>query len=73
MDFSLSSEQKLIKQTAADFASEELLKGAIERDIKKIWPTDQISKMGELGFMGIMVIQAFYRAFMSINHIFEYF
>ena len=55
MDFSLSSEQKLIKKTAADFASDELLKGAVERDIKKIWPTDQISKMGELGFMGMMV------------------
>ena len=55
MDFNLSSEQKLIKQTAADFALDELLQGAVERDIKKIWPSDQISKMGELGFMGMMV------------------
>ena len=55
MNFNLSSEQKLIRQTAADFASEELLKGAVERDIKKIWPADQISKMAELGFMGMMV------------------
>ena len=55
MDFNLSSEQKLIKQTAADFAADELLKGAVERDINKIWPTEQISKMAELGFMGMMV------------------
>ena len=55
MNFNLSSEQKLIKQTAADFASDELLKGVVERDINKIWPTEQISKMAELGFMGMMV------------------
>ena len=55
MDFNLSSEQKLIKQTAADFAADELLKGVVERDINKIWPTEQISKMAELGFMGMMV------------------
>ena len=55
MNFNLSSEQKLIKQTAADFASDELLKGAVERDMNKIWPTEQISKMAELGFMGMMV------------------
>ena len=55
MDFNLSSEQKLIKKTAADFASDELLKGAVKRDQKKIWPVDQVSKMAELGFMGMMV------------------
>ncbi len=55
MNFNLSSEQKLIKQTAADFALDELLKDVVERDIKKIWPSDQISKMAELGFMGMMV------------------
>ena len=55
MNFNLSSEQKLIKKTAADFALAELLKDVVERDIKKIWPSDQISKMAELGFMGMMV------------------
>ena len=55
MDFNLSSEQKLIKKTASDFASKELIKGVIDRDKNKIWPTEQISKMGELGFMGMMV------------------
>jgi len=55
MNFNLSSEQKLIKQTAANFALDELLKGAVERDMNKIWPAEQISKMAELGFMGMMV------------------
>jgi len=55
MDFSLTSEQQLIKQTASDFAKEELMAGAVERDKNKIWPKDQISKMADLGFMGMMV------------------
>ena len=55
MNFNLSSEQKLIKQTAADFAKDELLKGVVDRDINKIWPINQVSKMAELGFMGMMV------------------
>jgi len=55
MDFSLTSEQQLIKQTASDFAKEELMVGAVERDKNKIWPKDQISKMADLGFMGMMV------------------
>jgi len=55
MDFNLTSEQKLIKQTAAEFSKEELLEGAVHRDKNKIWPSEQVSKMGELGFMGMMV------------------
>ena len=55
MDFNLTSEQQLIKQTAADFSKEELLQGAVDRDKNKIWPKDQISKMANLGFMGMMV------------------
>ena len=55
MDFNLTSEQKLIKQTASKFALDELKKGAVERDLKKIWPTNQISMMSNLGFMGMMV------------------
>ena len=55
MDFNLTSEQQLIKQTATDFSKEELLHGAVDRDKNKIWPKDQISKMANLGFMGMMV------------------
>ncbi len=55
MDFTLNDEQKLIQQTAREFALEELKPGVMERDEKKIWPAEAIKKMGELGLMGMMV------------------
>jgi len=55
MNFDLKEEHKLIQQTARDFAQNELLPGVLERDENKIWPKDAILKMGELGFMGMMV------------------
>jgi alkylation response protein AidB-like acyl-CoA dehydrogenase len=55
INFNLSEEQELIKNTAREFAVKELLPGAIERDEKKLWPKTQISQMGELGFLGMMV------------------
>jgi alkylation response protein AidB-like acyl-CoA dehydrogenase len=55
MNFSLSEEQLMVQQAARDFAQNELLPGVIERDEKQIFPTEQIKKMGELGFMGMMV------------------
>ena len=55
MNFNLTSEQKLIKQTAADFSRDELKDGAVDRDKNKIWPKEQIKKMADLGFMGMMV------------------
>ncbi len=54
INFNLSEEQLLIKKTAKEFAKNELLSGAIERDDKKIWPEEQIKKMSDLGFMGMM-------------------
>ncbi len=55
MNFVLSEEQELIKQAARDFANNELLPGVIERDTTQTYPVEQIRKMGELGFMGMMV------------------
>ncbi|MFQ6609229.1 MAG: acyl-CoA dehydrogenase [Fidelibacterota bacterium] len=55
MNFELTDEQKLIQTTAREFAQAELADGVIERDEKKIWPHEGIQKMGELGFMGMMV------------------
>jgi len=57
MNFNLTEEQKLIQKTAKDFALNELVPGAINRDANKIWPSEQVEKMAELGFMGIMVSQ----------------
>ena len=55
MDFKLTEEQELIKQAARDFAQNELLPGVIERDEKQKFPEEEVKKMGELGFMGMMV------------------
>ncbi|MDO6472985.1 acyl-CoA dehydrogenase [Maribacter sp. 1_MG-2023] len=55
MDFSLNEEQKLIQQAARDFAETELLAEVIERDDAQRFPTEEIKKLGELGFLGMMV------------------
>jgi len=55
MDFELSEEHKMIQQAARDFANNELLPGVIDRDEKQEFPKEQIKKLGELGFMGMMV------------------
>ncbi|MFZ9956614.1 MAG: acyl-CoA dehydrogenase [Flavobacteriales bacterium] len=55
MDFDLTEEHKMIQQAARDFANNELLPGVIDRDEKQEFPKEQIKKLGELGFMGMMV------------------
>jgi alkylation response protein AidB-like acyl-CoA dehydrogenase len=55
MNFEFSEEQLMIQQAARDFAQNELLPGVIERDEHQKFPAEQIKKLGELGFMGIMV------------------
>lgn len=55
MRFELSEEHLMIQQAARDFAQNELLPGVIERDAKEQFPAEQVKKMGELGFMGMMV------------------
>ena len=54
MNFLLTEEQKAVQDAARDFAQSELLPGVIERDEKQEFPKDQIKKMAELGFMGMM-------------------
>jgi len=55
MIFELTEEQKMIRDVARDFAQNELKPGVIERDENQIFPSEQIKKLGELGFMGMMV------------------
>ncbi len=55
MKFQLTEEHLMIQQAARDFAQNELLPGVIERDNEQKFPTEQIKKMGELGFLGMMV------------------
>jgi len=55
MDFTLSEEQKMIQQAARDFANAECLPGVIERDEHQKFPYDQVMKLADLGFLGMMV------------------
>ena len=55
MEFQLSEEQLMIQQAARDFAQNECLPGVIERDEKQQFPKEQIEKLADLGFMGMMV------------------
>ncbi len=59
MDFNYSEEHLMIQNAARDFAKNELLPGVIERDRDMIFAKEQIQKLGELGFMGIMVDPTF--------------
>lgn len=55
MNFELTEEHKMIRDAARDFAQTELLPGVIERDENQTFPAEQIKKLGELGFLGMMV------------------
>jgi alkylation response protein AidB-like acyl-CoA dehydrogenase len=55
MNFELTEEHKMIRDAARDFAQTELLPGVIERDENQSFPAEQVKKLGELGFLGMMV------------------
>ena len=55
MNFNLTEEHLMIRDAARNFAQTELLPGVIDRDNKQEFPNELVKKMGELGFLGIMV------------------
>ena len=55
MEFELTEEQLSVREAAREFTQQELLPGVIERDRDMKHPTDQVRKMGEMGFLGMMV------------------
>ena len=55
MNFQLSEEHLMIQRAARDFAQNECLPGVIERDEKQQFPREQLMKLAELGFLGMMV------------------
>ncbi len=55
MNFELTEEQEMIRDAARDFAQRELLPGVIERDDNAIYPKEQVKRLGELGFLGMLV------------------
>jgi alkylation response protein AidB-like acyl-CoA dehydrogenase len=59
MNFQLSEEHLAVQEAAREFARTELLPGVIERDEHQKFPAEQMKKLGELGFMGMMVDPAY--------------
>ena len=55
MNFELTEDQIMIKESAMDFAENEIAPSAVQRDKDAEFPVDIVKKMGELGFMGMMV------------------
>ena len=61
MDFEFSEEHLMIQKAARDFAVNECLPGVIERDEQQKFPKEQIKKLADLGFMGMMVESGIWR------------
>ncbi|HCA79576.1 MAG TPA: acyl-CoA dehydrogenase [Bacteroidetes bacterium] len=59
MNYTFSETHLMIRDTARQFAQDELAPGVIERDEKEMFPYDAVKKMGELGFMGMMVAEEY--------------
>jgi butyryl-CoA dehydrogenase len=55
MDFDLTEEQRMIRETAREFAAREIEPKAKELDKTGRWPTEIVARMAELGFLGMMV------------------
>ncbi|MEX2117804.1 MAG: acyl-CoA dehydrogenase [Bacteroidota bacterium] len=59
MNFHFTETQLMIKETARQFAEEVLAPSADERDEREEFPREAVAKMGELGFMGMMVSEQY--------------
>ncbi|HMS33356.1 MAG TPA: acyl-CoA dehydrogenase [Ignavibacteria bacterium] len=55
MNFDLTEEQVAIRDAARDFAETEIAPTSVERDLTSEFPAEIVKKLGELGFMGMMV------------------
>ena len=55
MQFELTEEQMAVKEAARNFTQQELLPGVIERDREMKYPKNQVRRMAEMGFLGMMV------------------
>lgn len=66
MIFELTEEQQMVRDAARDFAAHELKPGVIERDEHQLFPAEQIKKLGELGFLGIMVDPKYHGAGLDV-------
>src|SRR5271165_4890266 len=59
MELELTEEQRLIRDTARDFAAREVAPKAAELDKAGRWPAEIVAKMAELGFLGVAIPQEY--------------
>jgi butyryl-CoA dehydrogenase len=59
MDFDLTEEQRVVRDTARDFATREIAPKAGEIDKSGRWPSEIVAKMAELGFLGVAIPQEY--------------
>jgi butyryl-CoA dehydrogenase len=57
MEFELTEEQRMIRDTAREFAAREIAPKAAELDKSGRWPAEILAKMAELGLMGVAIPQ----------------
>jgi len=57
MDFELTDEQRMIRDTAREFAAREVAPKAAELDKTARWPSEILAKMAELGLLGVAIPQ----------------
>lgn len=55
MDLDLTEEQRLLQQTARDFATREVEPRAKQLDHEESWPSELVARLGELGLMGVAI------------------
>ena len=59
MDFTHSDEVQEVRRIARDFAEREIRPHVLEWDEQQLFPRDILSKLGELGFLGILIPAAY--------------
>ncbi len=59
MNFDLTSDQKMLQDTVRKFAEKELKPIAAEIDKSQEFPWKSVKKMAELGFMGVIIPEAY--------------
>jgi acyl-CoA dehydrogenase len=59
MDFELSEDLLMLQQAAREFAERELAPRAAEADAAETWVEEQVRMCGEMGFMGMLVPEAY--------------
>ena len=59
IDFELTDEQRLIRETARDFADREIIPRARDNDRNERFDTELVAKLGEIGFLGVIVSEEY--------------